>query len=82
MTLEALAAAMRAVTSEQPQPVPLRYVVDLHKVLPLLEDEAVRERLLPLLPEEQRTAQGLKDTVSRLRGCGAVTCCCAQGAML
>ena len=54
---------MRAVTSEQPRPVPLRYVVDLHKVLPLLEDPAVRDRLLPLLPEEQRDAQGLKDTV-------------------
>ena len=63
VTLEALAAAMQAVTGQAEPPTSLRHVVDLQSVLPMLQDEAVQARLLPLLPESQRTPQGLVESV-------------------
>jgi len=79
VTMQALAAAMAAIASGEvgARPVPLRYIVDTSKVLPLLEDPEVQARLLPLLPESQRTPAALRETVRERSGCHCV-CLCAH----
>lgn len=69
MTQEALAGAIAQAMQAMQASAGAR-ATDLRRVLTsantgeLLEDPAVVQRLLPLLPEEQRTEQALRDTLS------------------
>lgn len=64
LTLADLQGAMAGVAQQQAPPGPsLSEVVTPSAVTDLLEDEAVVERLLQLLPEEQRTHEALEENL-------------------
>lgn len=65
LTLADLQGAMAGIQSQQAaqQPVPLTEVVTPAAISSLVENEQVRERLIALLPEEQRTAEYLEENL-------------------
>mmetsp|Transcript_13873 Transcript_13873/g.26610 ORF Transcript_13873/g.26610 Transcript_13873/m.26610 type:complete len:390 (+) Transcript_13873:21-1190(+) len=65
LTLADLQSAMTGIQQQQPSPAmaPLSEVVTPTAVSSLLENEGARERLMALLPEEQRSAEYLEENL-------------------
>lgn len=64
VTMEALAAALAAAADPSAfQPTPLTAVMDSSAILSLLDDEALVNRLLPLLPEGQQDVESLREII-------------------
>ena len=58
--VECLSFAFLPCQSETP---PLQFILESSSLAPLVEDEGIQARLLPLLPEGQRTVQDLREMI-------------------